>query len=97
MYALEYFRQDFTGTQDAVHVHVTAPHPFRAGQRVGSDLTLSNAALTARAEVEGRSTWDETDVCALATAELQLDNPTLGEAVQVRPAVVPEALEAPLP
>ena len=56
---------------DTVLINVTKT--YDDGDTKGVDEQLSDAALTAHAVADGRTTWDETDICDLADCTLYVD------------------------
>lgn len=73
-----------TRETDAVLVEVAKV--YDDGGQIGVNITVSDAALTARAVADGRTTWDNSDLYALTPCEPW---PT----VAAVPATVPEQVE----
>lgn len=63
---LQWYQRNVPGDDVRINVLITVPDVGTFGKDDG----LSDAALTAHAQAEGRSTWDESDICALAQCQL---------------------------
>jgi len=81
----QYFNSATITRVDDVTVNLTKL--YEDGGQMGVYVTLSDAALTARAVADGRTTWDNSDLYALTPCEPW---PTVEAAV---PATVPEQVE----
>ena len=63
----QYFNSAVIATDDSVNVNVTKL--YDDGGQIGVNIILSDAALTARAVADGRTTWDNSDLYALTPCE----------------------------
>jgi hypothetical protein len=63
---LQWYQRHLPSESVRINLRVTIPDVGAFGQ----DSILSDAELTAHALDEGRTTWDESDICALAQCEL---------------------------
>lgn len=83
-YFLSWFQQNFDGMEESTRntVRVSIRHFDTVRNKIigGEDGHLSNKKLQEHAENAGRSTWDEADVCAVASE-------VLGVKVEIAPTV----------
>ena len=63
----QYFNSAVITPNDEVIVNVTKVYDDDG--RIGVNMSLSDAALTARAVADGRTTWDNSDLYALTPCE----------------------------
>jgi len=63
----QYFNSVVISRDDAVLVNVTKV--YDDGEAITLAITISDAALTARAVADGRTTWDNSDLYALTPCE----------------------------
>jgi len=63
----QYFNSAIISRDDGVLVNVTKV--YDDGGAITSAINLSDAALTARAVADGRTTWDNSDLYALTPCE----------------------------
>jgi len=63
----QYFNSATITSADGVTVNLTKV--YEDGGQIGVYVTLSDAALTARAVADGRTAWDNSDLYALASCQ----------------------------
>lgn len=63
----QYFNSAVITTNDAIIVNVTKVYDDNG--RIDVNISLSDAALTARAVADGRTAWDNSDLYALTPCE----------------------------
>ena len=63
----QYFNSAVITLNDEVIVNVTKVYDDDG--RIGVNMSVSDAALTARAVADGRTTWDNSDLYALTPCE----------------------------
>ena len=63
----QYFNSAVIATDDSVNVNVTKLYDDKG--QINVNIIVSDAALTARAVADGRTTWDNSDLYALTPCE----------------------------